>query len=31
MANMLFSPEKVAITVLGNLDGLKLSRENLVC
>ena len=31
MAKMLFSPEKIAITVLGNLDGLKLSRENLVC
>ena len=31
MANALFSPEKVAITVLGNLDGLKLSREHLVC
>ncbi|HET9838722.1 MAG TPA: pitrilysin family protein, partial [Candidatus Angelobacter sp.] len=31
MANALFSPDKVAITVLGNLDGLKLSRESLVC
>ena len=31
MANFLFRPEKIAITVLGNLDGLKLSRENLVC
>src|ERR1041384_6367509 len=31
MANTLFSPDKIAITVLGNLDGLKLSRENLVC
>ncbi|HKV92107.1 MAG TPA: pitrilysin family protein [Candidatus Angelobacter sp.] len=31
MANSLFHPDKVAITVLGNLDGLKLSRENLVC
>src|SRR5689334_3979964 len=31
MANTLFHPDKVAITVLGNLDGLKLSRENLVC
>jgi predicted Zn-dependent peptidase len=31
MATMLFHPDKVAITVLGNLDGLKLSRENLVC
>jgi predicted Zn-dependent peptidase len=31
MANQLFDPEKIAITVLGNLDGLKLSKENLVC
>jgi predicted Zn-dependent peptidase len=31
MANCLFRPDKVAVTVLGNLDGLKLSRENLVC
>jgi predicted Zn-dependent peptidase len=31
MANCLFSADKIAITVLGNLDGLKLSRENLVC
>src|SRR5438270_7382157 len=31
MANTLFHPDKVAITVLGNLEGLKLSRENLVC
>jgi predicted Zn-dependent peptidase len=31
MANMLFHPDKLAITVLGNLDGLKLSREHLVC
>jgi len=31
MANQLFSPEKIAVTVLGNLDGLKLARENLVC
>jgi predicted Zn-dependent peptidase len=31
MANCLFHPDKVAITVLGNLDGLKLSREHLVC
>ena len=30
MANALFHPEKVAVTVLGNLDGLKLSKENLV-
>src|SRR5690349_8117778 len=31
MANFLFHPDKVAVTVLGNLDGLKLSREHLVC
>jgi predicted Zn-dependent peptidase len=31
MAGQLFHPEKIAVTVLGNLDGLKLSRENLVC
>ena len=31
MANQLFQSDKVAITVLGNLDGLKLSREHLVC
>jgi len=31
MANYLFNPDKIAVTVLGNLDGLKLSRENLVC
>jgi predicted Zn-dependent peptidase len=31
MANFLFRADKIAVTVLGNLDGLKLSRENLVC
>ena len=31
MANSLFQADKVAVTVLGNLDGLKLSKENLVC
>ena len=31
MANSLFDQDKVAVTVLGNLDGLKLSREQLVC
>lgn len=31
MAGALFHPDKVAITVLGNLDGLKLSREQLAC
>jgi predicted Zn-dependent peptidase len=30
MAGALFHPDKVAVTVLGNLDGLKLSKENLV-
>src|SRR6478609_6056347 len=30
MAAALFHPDKVAVTVLGNLDGLKLSKENLV-
>jgi predicted Zn-dependent peptidase len=31
MAQQLFQTDKVAITALGNLDGLKLSREQLVC
>lgn len=31
MAGALFHSDKVAITVLGNLDGLKLSKEQLVC
>jgi len=31
MANALFNSDKIAITVLGNLDGLKLSKEHLVC
>jgi predicted Zn-dependent peptidase len=31
MANQLFDRERIAITVLGNLDGLKLTKENLVC
>ena len=31
MAQQLFQPEKIAVTVLGNLDGLKLSREQLIC
>lgn len=31
MANQLFDREKIAVTVLGNLDGLKLAKENLVC
>ena len=31
MANQLFQIDKVAITALGNLDGMKLSREQLIC
>jgi predicted Zn-dependent peptidase len=31
MANCLFQSDKIALTVLGNLDGLKLGRENMVC
>jgi predicted Zn-dependent peptidase len=31
MSNQLFQPEKIAVTVLGNLDGLRLSREQLIC
>jgi predicted Zn-dependent peptidase len=31
MSNQLFHTDKIAITALGNLDGLKLSREQLVC
>jgi predicted Zn-dependent peptidase len=31
MAAELFDPEKIAVTVLGNLDGLKLGRENIIC
>jgi predicted Zn-dependent peptidase len=31
MSNQLFQTEKIAITALGNLDGLKLSRDQLVC
>src|SRR5215813_2387798 len=31
MADELFHSDKIAVTVLGNLDGLKLARENLVC
>jgi predicted Zn-dependent peptidase len=31
MSNQLFQIDKIAITALGNLDGLKLSREQLVC
>ena len=31
MANLLFRPEAVAVTLLGRLDGLKIPRERLVC
>jgi hypothetical protein len=31
MANTLFQPDLVAVTLLGRLDGLKLSRGRLVC
>lgn len=31
MANLLFKPELVAVTLLGRLDGLKVPREMLVC
>ena len=31
MAASLFHQDRIAVTVLGNLDGLKLSREQLVC
>src|SRR5579859_42199 len=31
MANHLFQPEKIAVAALGNLEGLKLSREQLNC
>jgi hypothetical protein len=31
MANQLFRPEVVAVTLLGRLDGLKMPRERLVC
>jgi len=31
MSGQLFNRDQIAVTVLGNLDGLRLSRENLVC
>jgi predicted Zn-dependent peptidase len=31
MANFLFQPELVGVTLLGRLDGLKIPRERLVC
>jgi predicted Zn-dependent peptidase len=31
LANEFFLSESIAVTVLGNLNGLKLSREHLAC
>jgi hypothetical protein len=31
MAQRLFDPERIAVTLLGRLDGVKLGRERLVC
>jgi predicted Zn-dependent peptidase len=31
IANELFQPEKIAVTVLGNLDGLKITQDQLAC
>ena len=31
MANQLFDPDKVAVTLLGRLDGLKVTRGHLAC
>jgi predicted Zn-dependent peptidase len=31
MANSLFHQDRVAVTILGNIDGLKISREQLAC
>jgi predicted Zn-dependent peptidase len=31
MAQRLFNPERIAVTLLGRLDGIKLSRKRLVC
>jgi hypothetical protein len=31
MANTLFDSDKVAVTLLGRLDGLKVSRAQLAC
>jgi predicted Zn-dependent peptidase len=30
-ANEMFQPEAIAVTVLGNLNGLKLTRDSLAC
>jgi hypothetical protein len=31
MAQRLFEPENIAVTLLGRLDGVKLTRARLVC
>jgi predicted Zn-dependent peptidase len=31
MAQRLFDPERIAVTLLGRLDGVKLGRNKLVC
>jgi predicted Zn-dependent peptidase len=31
MSQELFHPDKIAVTVLGNLDGLKITTEQLAC
>jgi hypothetical protein len=31
MAQRLFDPERIAVTLLGRLNGIKLSRARLVC
>ena len=31
MAQRLFDPERMAVTLLGRLDGVKLKRDRLVC
>ena len=31
MAQRLFDPERIAVTLLGRLDGIKLNRKRLVC
>jgi predicted Zn-dependent peptidase len=31
MAQRLFDPDRIAITLLGRLDGVKLTRKQLVC
>jgi hypothetical protein len=31
MAQRLFVPDRIAVTLLGRLDGVKLERDRLVC